>query len=114
MIEEHRILFQNGGEIETNPDTLHVDCSANGFPPFDVKPIFEGSKITLQGLRLLQDVYSASVIAEMERRFPDDEDLKNTLKPLRHPQNINQYLIAFRNGLINEMMISKHLGMRWV
>ena len=113
-IEQHRIVFMNGTVMDTDSDTLHVDCSANGAKRIDRKPIFAGNVITLQGLRLQQDVYSASVIAEVERRYPDNEELKNSLKPIDHPQDARDYLVAFRDGMVNEAVIEQLVGMRWL
>jgi len=108
------IVFENGTVIETDSETLHVDCSANGSAEFVPKPIFEGSLITLQDVRLLQSVYSAAVIGKMEQLYPDDEELKNSLKGIRHPQTVDDYVVEFRNGLVNEMGVAQHLGVWWL
>ena len=75
------------GELPTNADTLHVDCTADGLtrrPPCDV---FERDRITLQSVVMCQPVFSAAVIAMVELRHGDDEALKNDrMKPVPHPE----------------------------
>jgi len=73
------------GEIETDPETLHVDCSADGLAARPPVPVFSGETITLQSLRVCQQVFSAALIGHVEHRY-DDEATKNELcTPVPHP-----------------------------
>src|SRR4029453_9880842 len=51
-----------GGTSPTGPSTLHVDCSAAGFPPRASTTVFDGDRITLQMVRTCQPTFSASFI----------------------------------------------------
>ena len=114
-IEQHRIVFQNGTEIPTTPKTLHIDCTGNGANPFTPKPIFDGSKITLQNLRLFQPCYSGCLIGAFEARYPEDEERKNrVLTPITHPHNLESYVKLFKQDILNDMGVEKELGLLWM
>lgn len=76
-LEAGRVVLQEG-ELETGPDTLHVDCSASALTNFDTKPIFSDDLITLQTVRSYQPVFSASMIAHVEVSKESDAE-KNQL-----------------------------------
>ena len=83
-VEPKRIVLEQG-EVETGPETLHVDCSADGLAARPVATVFTGDSITLQSLRICQQVFSAALIAHVECSY-DDEATKNELcKPVPHP-----------------------------
>jgi len=110
-IEKHRIIFQDGTEVATSPKTLHIDCTGNGANPFTPKPIFSGSEITLQNVRMFQTCYSGCVIGAFEAKYPDDEERKNkVLVPLTHPQNIESYVKLLKQNIVNDMEVGKELG----
>ena len=114
-ITKDSIVFQDGSTVETTSKTLHVDCTGNGANPFLPKPIFDGSQITLQNVRLFQTCYSASVVGAFEARFPDDEERKNrVLIPLTHPQDIQGYVRLLKQELVNNDEVAKELGIRWM
>lgn len=76
-IEADRIVL-DGGEIETTPNIVHVDCSASAITNMDMKPIFDGQLITPQTVRSYQPVFSAAIIAHIEASR-DSEAEKNRL-----------------------------------
>lgn len=65
------------GDIPTNGNILHVDCSASAISNLTVKPIFEDGLITPQTVRSYQPVFSAAFIAHIEASYP--EEVKNRL-----------------------------------
>ena len=112
-LECDTIVFTNGTEVETNPNTLHVDCTANGAARVPVIPIFDGNTITLQTTRVYQPAFSASVIAAFEARFPHEEDKKNTLwVPI--PQSLEEFIMICKQYVINENILAQYLGVRWL
>jgi hypothetical protein len=66
------------GELETEPDVFHVDCTAKAIAPKPVIPVFDGDRITLQFVRMCQPPFCSAFIALVEAHF-DDEAKKNQL-----------------------------------
>lgn len=89
---EENILVLDSGTAPTTPTTLHIDCSADGLERRPAKPVFEGSRITLESVRTCQQVFSAAFIGHIEVRY-NDETLKNELcTPVPHPYTVTDYL----------------------
>lgn len=77
-IEVGRVEMQVGA-IETDPEALHIDCTAKGIAPKPLRPIFEDGRITVQYVRACgQPSFSAAMIAAVETKY-DDDDRKNAL-----------------------------------
>lgn len=64
--------------MESDPDTLFVDCSACAVGNSEVVPVFAGETIRLQTVRTVQPVFSAAFIAHIELTR-DTEEEKNRL-----------------------------------
>ena len=60
-IDTDQIVLERGA-VPTSRDFLHVDCSAPGIPALPAKSIFDGDRITLQWVRMLQPTFSWSLI----------------------------------------------------
>jgi hypothetical protein len=72
--------------ISTEPDAIHVNCTARAFeyaasPP---RPIFEGRRITPQFVRNCAPTFSAAFVAHVEATRGADEE-KNALCPVVPP-----------------------------
>jgi hypothetical protein len=76
-IEPDRIVLDKG-DIPTEPNVFHADCTAKAVAPKPVKPVFDGERITLQFVRMCQPTFCAAFIALIEAHF-DDEAKKNRL-----------------------------------
>lgn len=76
-IEQDKLVLAQG-ELSTNPNELHIDCSASAIPNLTSKPVFEGNLITPQTVRSYQPVFSAAFIAHIEATYSDNEE-KNKL-----------------------------------
>ena len=114
-ITSSQIIFKNGVTIPTDLETLHVNCSANGtlFPPS--KPIFSGSNITLQMVRLPAPTNSAAIIAGLELLWPDDEDQKNEVcQPVEAPHDLQDWFINMKIDIQNGQKIRQTLGFQWL
>ena len=79
-IEKGRIIFQSGEEMELPANTLAVDCARNGsvFPRHGIK-VWDGEKINLQLVQFPPPGMSTTIIAALERKYPDNEEYKNSL-----------------------------------
>lgn len=87
------VNFEDGSRHQPQPDTLFIDCSADGLEKRDPVPVFNGKHITLQAVRLCQQVFSAAFIAHAEAAY-DDEETKNQLcRPIPHPDESSDWLV---------------------
>ena len=68
----------DGGTVPTSPDSIHVDCTADGFKRRPPEPVFAGNRMTLQSVRTCQQVFSAALVAHVEATFSDEAE-KNAL-----------------------------------
>lgn len=84
-IENDRIVLQQG-EITTGPDTLHIDCTANGLAKLPPAPIFSDGRITLQSVIMCQQVFSAALIARIERLNISDAQRNQMCQVVPHPE----------------------------
>ncbi len=89
----------DGGTVETDAETLHINCTADGLERRPVVPIFAGDNITLQSVRTCQQVFSAAFVAHVEAAY-DDDDTKNALcQVVPHPDSDIDFLrSALANG----------------
>lgn len=76
-IERDRIVLDDG-EVPTDSSTIHIDCSASAIVHAEPCDVFGPGRITLQGVRLCQPVFSAALIAHVEANYADDAE-KNAL-----------------------------------
>jgi hypothetical protein len=97
---QHIVLDQ--GTTPTSPTTLHIDCTADGLERRPATPVFTGRDITLQSVRMCQQVFSAAFIGHVEAAY-DDKTLKNDLcTPVPHPDTPLDYLRTTLGNLLNE------------
>lgn len=66
------------GEQDIPNNSLFIDCSASALGELAPIPVFAENKITLQTVRIIQPVFSASVIAYLEANYESDQK-KNAL-----------------------------------
>ena len=90
----------DGGEIETAPNSLHIDCSTDGLARRPVVPVFAGPAITLQSVRTCQQVFSAAFIAHVEAHYDAEEEKNALCTVVPHPDSDIDFLhTALANGL---------------
>jgi len=100
-ITRDEIVLDNGS-IPTTPDTLHIDCAADGLGRRPVVPVFEGNRITIQNIRTCQPAFSAALIGHIEVAY-EDEAAKNELStPIPYPDTDLDWLPMTRDNLINQ------------
>jgi hypothetical protein len=111
-IEANQIVLEDGC-LPTTPECLHVDCTADGLAKREIRPVFEGSQITLQSLFMCQQVFSAAVVAHVEGRY-DDDAIKNELcQVVPHPEFSRDFVVALRVSGMNLRSWGKNFG-RWL
>ena len=76
-IEKDEIILDKGS-IDTTPNHVHIDCSADGLRVSGPRSVFSDNLITLQTVRTCQPTFSASFIAHVEAAYTD-EKIKNEL-----------------------------------
>ncbi|WP_439639219.1 NAD(P)/FAD-dependent oxidoreductase [Nevskia sp.] len=80
------------GTRKTAAHTLYIDCAADGLKHRPVRKVFDGNRITLQTVRMCQQVYSAGFIGNVEANL-SDEARKNALcRPVPLPHAADDYL----------------------
>jgi hypothetical protein len=82
------------GTLPTGPTVLHVDCTADGLAKREVRPIFEGARITLQSVSMCQQVFSASLIGYVETRFSDEKKMNEICKVVPHPEFSQDFILS--------------------
>lgn len=82
------------GTYKPVPDTLYIDCTADGLAKLEPVPVFDGKHITLQSVRLCQQVFSAAFIAHVEATYDDDEVKNELCRVVPHPDETTDYIIV--------------------
>jgi hypothetical protein len=83
-LDETEIVLENG-RIATTPDTLHIDCTADGLGGGDVVPVFNGDRITVQNVRRCQPTFSAAFVGHVEAAYTDDAEKNELCTPIPFP-----------------------------
>lgn len=110
-IEEERVVLDKGS-FNYGPQTLFVDCTADGLATRPAQPVFAEDTITLQAVRTCQQVFSAAFIAHMEVS-ESDEALKNLLcTPIPHPDTDMDYLRITLADLVNGALWSEDASLQ--
>ena len=93
-------IYLDEGQIPTDLNTLHIDCSADGLERRAPEAVFADNKITLQSVRTCQQVFSAAFIGHVEASY-SDVAIKNELcTPVPHPDTDVDFL---RTSLANSL-----------
>ena len=90
------------GTIPTDPDHIHVDCSASPLKNIRAKPVFAEDRITLQTVRAFQPAFSASFIAHIEASDRSEAE-KNALTgvvPL--PDSLDDFVRMQAANMMNQ------------
>jgi hypothetical protein len=93
-----------GGTVDVVEDSLFVDCSANGLPKFEPRPVFSEDRVNLQSVFMCQQTFSAALIAHLALLDISDERRNQVLTPAPHPelkQDLPPTLLTSVQNLIN-------------
>ena len=105
-IDADQIVLEQG-IARTGPESLHVDCTANGIPWLPGKPVFDGARITPQYVRMCQPAFSAALLGFVEVTFGDDDEKNALCAPIPPPQVPLDWLRMMSVELANRYRWSK-------
>lgn len=94
-----RIVLEHG-EIPTDRDQVHVDCTARAFAVNPERPIYEPGRITIQGLVGGFTSFSAAAIGFVEAARSDDADRNRLCVPVRPLDQPADWIRAYQ-GMIH-------------
>jgi hypothetical protein len=110
-IDAEAIILEHG-KVSTDSERLHVDCTADGLAKREVRPVFEGDRITLQSLFMCQQVFSAAVIGNIEARVNGEQQRKNELcQVVPHPEFSRDFVMAMAVSMQNIDNWGREFGM---
>ena len=110
-IDTDQIVLERGS-IPTSCDILHIDCSARGIPALPSKPIFDGDRITLQWVRLLQPTFSWSLIGHVEAASLNEAEKNRICTPIPPPDQPKDWVRMMAIELSNQLVWSKNAEVR--
>ena len=90
-VTPEEIRLQNGTH-PTPAQSVFVDCAADGLPVREEKKVFDGNHITLQTVRMCQQVYSAGFIGNVEANVADEARKNELCHPVLLPYVLEDYL----------------------
>ena len=104
------------GSHPTPDDVVFIDCAADGLPKVPMVPVFNGNRITLQTVRMCQQVYSAGFIGNVECNVAADEARKNELtQPVPLPYTDADYLrCAIQNSVNMAVWLTEPAVVKWI
>jgi hypothetical protein len=100
-IEDDRIALEDG-EVATSRETLHVDCTADGLAARPAAKVFDGDTITLQAVRVCQQVFSAALIGHVECSYSDEATKNELSTPVPHPNTDLDFLRTTLGNAANQ------------
>ena len=109
---ESTTLVLDGGTVPAQPETLYIDCSADGLERRPAQPVFDGKRMTLQSVRTCQQVFSAALIAHVEAAYGDDAEKNDLCVPVPHPDSDLDWLRSSIDNGRNELRWSESAGLQ--
>ena len=106
-IEREQVILDEGS-FSYGPQTLFVDCTADGLARRTAQPVFDADRITLQAVRTCQQVFSAAFIAHIELGEQDVADKNLLCTPVPHPDTDMDYLRNTLADLVNGVAWSQN------
>lgn len=109
-------MTMSKGSHPTPVGAVFVDCAADGLPKVPIVPVFNGNRLTLQNVRMCQQVYSAGFIGNVECNVHADEKRKNELtQPVAQPYTDADYLrCAIANSLNMAVWLTEPAVVKWI
>lgn len=103
------------GEYEIPEEAIFIDCAADGLTKVPEKKIFDGDHITLQSVRMCQQVYSAGFIANVEVNVKDEARKNELCHPVPHPYLARDYLrCAIQNSQNMLNWLTEPAVVKWI
>ena len=98
--------------ISTSPNTVHVDCTADGLTRRPIRPIFEDDRLTLQTVRTCQQVFSAAFIAHVEATYEDDTIKNDVCTVVPHPDDTLDWVRTTMENALNSIKWNADPGLK--
>ena len=105
-------IVLDGGSIDTDGKTLHVNCTADGLERRPVVPIWQPGKITLQSVRTCQQVFSAAFLGHVEAAYDSDEIKNGLCTVVPHPDTDVDFMRSALGNMANQMVWSQDPGLK--
>ncbi len=109
-------LTMDEGILPRGPDTLYIDCTADGLATRPAVPVFTEGALTLQTVRACQQVFSAALIARVETLTDLTLEQKNQLTGvIPHPDTPRDYFASALKHVHNVMQWAQNETiMQWL
>ena len=91
---------------------MHIDCTASAITNLDVRPVFEGNKITLQTVRAYQPVFSAAFIAHIDLTYESLEKKNQLTRVVPLPNHTTDWMTMTYKNMMNQYFWSKEPGLK--
>lgn len=101
-----------GGTHRTPQNALYIDCTASALRPIPTVPIFDGSIITPQMVRLYQPTFSAALIARTEAMKTDDAAKNALAHPIPMTDTVESWIGSQRSSMMNQHAWSENDELR--
>jgi hypothetical protein len=98
------------------PNALYIDCTASAVEVRAPQPIFQGTRIIPQLVRVPQPCFSAALIAFVEAHYAEDDAARNALcRTVPFPHSLKDYLTTNIVNIMNQgaWFTDEKLG-RWI
>ena len=105
-------LVLAAGSLPALPNTLYVDCTADGLERRPAVPVFTDHHITLQSVRTCQQVFSAAFIAHVEAAYADDATRNDLCMPVPHPDSDIDFLRTSLDNARNDLRWAADAGLQ--
>jgi hypothetical protein len=100
-ITPERIEMQEGS-IPTDPEHLHIDCTANALTRRPTRPVFEEARITVQCLRFGLTCFNAAITAFIEATRQDRAEKNRLCPPCALPSDARDWVMVRLNAMLAE------------
>ena len=99
------------GNVDAEPDTLYIDCSASAIQPPPGLPVFDGDRINLFMVRTCQPTFSAALIAYVEAHVDDAAHQNALCGVVPSPEQPIDWLRMWAVTLANGARWRQHSGL---
>ena len=96
-------MLLEGGTVSVAPDTVFVNCSADGIPRKKLGPIFQGETIVPQYVRTCSPTFSGALVAKVELLLDNDDEKNRLTLPTPIPDEPADWVDIELNGAANTL-----------
>lgn len=108
-------LVLEQGRLAIDDGTVCIDCTASAVEQRQIQPIFQGSNIVLQVVRLPLPTFSAALIAYVEAHYDDDAHKNKLCASIPFPDSPAAYPAAMLVSMMNQAAWGQDKALRtWI